>query len=365
MDRTHCNSGRAARAFTLAEIIVSIFIIFLLMGIALVSYRAATNQARSVADRALVNGLKIAAQDFQREFGILPPLVKDRGSNGQSIPLISIDGVIIPSVFSPVIPADMLVLRAETDTIPRFSTYSLAYYLAGALEAEVDGVDGPGFVEVRRAGNFAPVVEPKTVTGRDGSDVPLARRGPKKYEPLFDTNRGGVELYVDNRNRANVGGAPGVISGNQIVYRTEIRDRNGVPVRYYRWYADDVDLATITGGVGAYTDDAVDFTDSVSGLIAYLNIPKDVLHGFGDPLDPLFEVPADLREATFAIVAAGPNRLFGDGVEGELLGDGDATTLQQYAEFLGLSVTRLQSDAGYRASALELARADNIIEVGS
>ncbi len=354
-----------ARGFTLAEIIVSIFIIFLLMGIALVSYRAAANQARLASDRALVNGLKIAVEDFKREFGFIPPLVKDRGADGSSVPLIQVDGVIIPSVFSPVIPVDINTLRGENDRIERFSTFSLAYYLIGALEAEVDGVDGPGFVEVRRAGNFAPVVNPKEIDAGDRGTLELARRGPKKYEPFFDTDRGGVELFIDVANRATISGGSGQVSRTRLVYRAEIRDRNGVPVRYYRWFADNIDPASITGGILAYTDDAVDFEDPVTGLIAYLNVPKDVLYGFGDPLSPLFEVPAEVRDATFAIVAAGPNKLFGDKIEEDLLRASDAATLRKYAEYLGLSINRLGSDASYRDKALEEARADNIIEVGS
>ena len=41
MTHTERQSGKRAGGFTLAEIIVAIFIIFLLMGIALVSYRVA------------------------------------------------------------------------------------------------------------------------------------------------------------------------------------------------------------------------------------------------------------------------------------------------------------------------------------
>ncbi len=364
MTRNQNRYGYSAKGFTLAEILVSIFIIFLLMGIALVSYRAAANQARIASDRALVSGLKIAVEDFKREFGFVPPLVKDRGADGNSAPLLQVDGVIIPSVFSPVIPVDINTLRGENDRIDRFSTYSLAYYLVGALEAEVDGVDGPGFVEVRRAGNFAPVVNPKEIDAGERGKLELARRGPKKYEPFFDTNRGGVELYVDPTSRVTIMPAPGQISNTRLIYKTEIRDRNSVPVRYYRWYADKVDPATIPGGLAAYTDEAVDFETPVMGLIAYLNIPKVVLYGYGDPLSSAFEVPAEVRDATFAIVAAGPNKLFGDEVEERLLRDGDAATTKKYAEYLGLSINRL-SDTDYRDKALEEARADNIIEVGS
>ena len=363
-------TAKRAGGFTLAEIIVSIFIIFLLMGIGLVSYRVAANQARIASDRALVNGLKIAVEDFKREFGFIPPLVKDNGNDGQGDSLIQVDGLILPSVFSPVIAVDINALRGEQSArIPRYSTYSLAYYLIGALDSEVDGVDGPGFVEVRRAGNFAPVVDPKSIDAGDRGTLELARRGPKKYEPFFDTNRGGVELYIDVANRLTITPAPGQVSRTRLYYRAEIRDRNSVPVRYYRWFADDIDPATITGGISEYTDDAIDFEESVKGLIAYLNIPKVVLYGYGDPLSPLFEVPVELRDATYAIVAAGPNQLFGDDEEYDLLtgsipGPESDAMKRKYAEYLGLSINRF-NDSSYAREAVETAREDNIIEVGS
>lgn len=355
---------RNSRCFTIAELLVTILIIFVVMGVALVSYQAATRNARSVADRALVNGLKISVQDFSREFGFVPPLVKDTGGE-MDTSIVVVDSLPIPAVYSPVIPADMEILRGEDDEFPRYSNYSLPYYLIGALDAPVDGVDGPGFVEVRRAGNFAPVVAPDTVPGRTGAPVEIARRGPKRYEPLFDTDKGAVELFIDTENRITLsGGSPGTLSRTRIAYRTELRDRAGVAIRYYRWYADDIDPASVSGGISSYTDSAVDFEEQVTGLIAYLNVPRLVLEAYGNPLSSEFEIPQDLRGASYAIVAAGPNKLFGDADEAELLAS-SSDMQRRYAENLGLSVTRLASDAGYREEAVEAAREDNIVEVGS
>lgn len=361
------HTTRDRQGFTIVEILVTLLVIFLIMGIALVSYRAATQNARRVSDRAMVSGLKVAIDEFKREFGFVPPLVKDMGPDGQSeSPIIVVDSLPIPATFTPVLRDDLRVLRAENDDLKRYSTYSLAYYLIGALDAPVDGIDGPGFVEVRRAGNFAPFVAPESVPGRDGSDVPIARRGPKKYEPFFDTERGGVDLYIDTQNRVTLPGGPGsgTISRNRLIYRAEIHDRNGVPIRYYRWYKDDIDPATISGGLDAYTDTAADFDGQVSGLIAYLNVPNIVLQAYGEPLSSQFVMPQDVRAATYAIVAAGPNGLFGDAEEEDLLAS-DADLQKRYAERLGLSVTRLASDAGYREDAVRTAREDNIVEVGS
>ena len=64
-----------------------------------------------------------------------------------------------------------------------------------------------------------------------------------------------------------------------------------------------------------------------------------------------------------AIVAAGPNRLFGDETPDDLANDD--TLRRVYAERLELSEARLRSDAEYRVEALRLAREDNVVEVGS
>lgn len=362
---THSNrTTRNAPGFTLAEVMVGIFVVFLLMGLTLVSFRAAANGARRVSDQALVNGVKIAIDEFSREFGMVPPLVKDFGSDPSNpYPIISADGLPLPNVYSPVSSRDLAIMRGDDDEYPRFSTFSLAYYLVGALDAPLDGVDGPGFVELRRGGNFAPVLAPDSVPGQTGS-VEIARRGPKRYEPFFDTDRGSVELYIDTANRLTLTNGSGTLSRTRLVYRAEIRDRRSTALRYYRWYRDEIELADIPGNLSSYTDSAVDFDTGVSGLIAYLNIPRIVLDSYGDPLDPAFEVPVEVRDASYAVVGAGPNRLFGDYLdELSLASDGDLQ--KQYAESLGLSVTRLASDADYRERAIEAAKADNIVEVGS
>lgn len=344
---------------------VSILVISLLMGIALVSYRAATNSARAVSDRAMINGLKMAVEQFRTDFGILPPMVKDHGDGGPDQPVTMVDNRVLALIYSPAIGQDIAVMRGEStrnQNAQRFSDYSLAFYLVGALDAPVDGVDGPGFLEVRPTGQFAPAPTNEQVVGRDGA-VDVARRGPRAYEPLFDVSRGNIELWRDTTNRVRFNGSGGVISRNSIIARAEIRDRNSVPVRYYRWYPDEQPVSEIPGGLGGYTDTAVDFDQPVSGLIAYLNIPKLVLDAFGDPTDPAYEVPTSLRNAKYAIVGAGPNRLFGDLSSAELAADDAA--IKRYAKYLGLSETRLRNDSEYREKALVDARADNIVEVGS
>jgi len=354
---------RSTSGFTLAELLVGIFVVFLLMGLSLVAFKSASGGARKVSDRALINGLKIAVQEFSSEFGMVPPLVKDFGSDASNpYPIVQVDGLAIPAVYSTAIARDLVVLRDGND-IPgrRYSTYSLAYYLVGALDAAVDGVDGPGFVEVRRAGNFATATD--KVKGRAG-DVEIARRGPKRFEPFFDTDSGSVDLYIDTTNRMTLTGSGGGLTRTRLVYRTEIHDRRGTPVRYYRWLKDDVDISGLPGGLAGYTDHSYEFDQQMSGLIAYLNVPLLVLYAYGDPLSPEYEVPLDVRAASYAIVSAGPNKLFGDpGDENRLQAE---TELQkQYAENLGLSVTRFATDSEYRLKAVEMAREDNIVEVGS
>ncbi|MGP1273022.1 MAG: type II secretion system protein [Phycisphaerales bacterium] len=378
MVRTDRALGRRSAGFTLVELLATISVIFLIMGIAVVAYSAATRSARSAADRAAVNGLRLAVQQFKAEFGFVPPLVKDDGGPGQNGPLFpfrrqATDPIrYIPLVFSPGVEADAAVLRGEDPDRVRYSNYSLAYYIVGGLEGEVDGVDGPGFVEVRRDGTFAPTL---AYTEIDGDEVAASGRGPKRYDSFFDLNRGGVELFIQ----------PAASGRLPVSSRVELWDRRDVPIRYYRWSPDEVDLETaVLSDPDSYTDTDLGYGYlgegdlQVTGLLAYLNIPSIVIDAIASPIedrdgngtvdaadfsDALYSVPIELRSATFAIVSAGPNRLFGDETPDDLANDDSLRRI--YAERLELSEARLRSDAAYRVEALREARADNVVEVGS
>ncbi|MEM1071630.1 MAG: type II secretion system protein [Planctomycetota bacterium] len=369
------------RGFTLVELLATIGVIFLIMGLAIVAFSSATRSAQSAADRAAVNGVKLAVEQFQSEFGFLPPLVRDMGVESvtdepvfpfQRLPSDPIRYV--PLVVSPGTDEGVADLRGQDEDTPeRYSDYSIAFYLVGALAAEIDGVDGPGFVEVRDDGTFAPT---QLYVDAQGNEVEGSARGPDRYASFYDLSRGGVELFVESPSETSL----------PVGVRAELRDRAGLPIRYYRWLPDGVPFATaVASDPDAYTDDDFGYAAwgagssiSLSGPLAYYNVPALVLDAFGSPIedrdgngtieaadyaDGAYTFPVDLRQARYAVVAAGPNQLFGD-EDPDLLSTDD-TLRRRYAQRLQLSESRLASDADYRLEALALAREDNVVEVGS
>lgn len=383
-----CEAG-PTRGFTLAELLVTIAVIFLIMGIAVVAYSAATRSAQSAADRAAVNGLRLAVDRFDSEFGFLPPLVKDDGGLDGQFPLVLFKrndadpGRVIPVIASAGDDDDLRLLRGENPDRARFSLLSLPYYIIGSLDSPVDGVDGPGFVEVRRDGTFAPVYQ---AVDADGERFDSSGRGPTRYDPFFDLGRGGLELWADPRRRFRLigGGSGNQLSRQAFQTQFELRDRRGVAVRYYRWLPDGVDFETqVALSPDAYTDTDTGYgfeNDSlmVTGLLAYFNVPGIVVDGIdpvvvdrdgdgsfgpGDLAEAVYQFPFELRSATYAIVAAGPNQLFGDETVDQI--KSDEALRRRYTELLNLSERRLRNDDEYIREAIRAARADNIVEVGS
>lgn len=242
------------RAFTLIELLVSIGVIALLIGVLIVGVRAATRTAKSAADTQSASSLRLAVEQFRTEFGFVPPLVKDNGPNGTSEP---IDSKSRPVVYREAVEEDAEILRNRPAQAAdrRYSVYSLAYYLVGALDSASDGVKGAGFRPPAGDGSFK-----------------LQER--RNIEPLVDLGRSAFKLI-------------GV--GDADEGRFELRDKNDVPIRYYRWLAGREEPA----GSGSFkVEESAD-----------LNVPVIV----GDP-----DANPKLREATFAIVMAGANGLFGD-----------------------------------------------------
>lgn len=280
----------------------SIAIVILLMGLLIGGLRLARRVANKAADQTAVAGLVMACEQFKHDFGFPPPLVQDNWNNetnqvdenvyiGQPLksptdgrvgPISSIhpndpgDKTYDPVTFlSTTDQAQRFLFREEpfmrgrkqagdvviTDRGDyRFSRYSLAYYLLGVLGndptgASIDGVEGAGFLAPNADGTFR-------------------KTGGKKYQPLFDTSKGSISVVP-------VDAAAG---------RFELRDRNGVPFRYYMWKQ------------GAEKPPGKDLSLVVE-KVDDLNVPLLV----GDPAsDP------SVRNAEYAIVAAGANGVFGD-----------------------------------------------------
>ena len=327
-------SSRAG--FTIVELLMSIIVIGTLMALLIVGLRAATRFARTAAERQNVIALREAVTQFRQEFGFVPPLVRDQcidpppqrarieeklgtGSNASrsfyryavyDFADISY-GTEWRKTFQreapPTPPAGFGSMAMYYDK--RYSECSLPYYLLGPVEVDlttnmtgavvpIDGVPGPGFLKPVRDGTF--IVPTETLaTGGSG-------RLGQKYEPFFRPNNSSVKLYLN----------PGPTKEDRA--DLSLRDRNDVPIRYYRWMKFDVRIDR-------------------EPINNWLRVPVLV----GDP-----EKSPNLRDATFAIIAAGPDQAFGDEPIAEL------------RQKLGLAPDASETIA--RMKAME----DNIVEVG-
>lgn len=292
------------RAFTLIELLVAILVIAVLMGLLLVGFSHAIRGGKRAAETQTVASLDMAVQQFQNDFGFIPPLVKDgfSGTPDTSGPLLSVgNGRRVPNVYNfGDVSGDLRYLRAEGggDDRYRFSVYSLAYYVMGALGEDVDGVEGPGAK-----------LPAKT---RDGS---FDRLTNETYEPFFDARSATLETVDAEEGRI------------------ELRDRNGIAYRYYRW---------ATGTTSPNDDDR-----------AVLNIPELVAAG---------AAASELGDAKYAIVAAGADGFFGQ-IGVECFPD-QGSIAPESLETLEAIETKHGKRYRDEAEANAAARADNIVGVG-
>lgn len=250
----HCvRSGRAARAgrpgapagFTLIEMSIVLIIIVMLSSLVLVAASRAMQSARRSAERQTLVSLKQAITQFKNTFDMLPPLVHDNAvltpetedPNPPSAPWPTFTGgsdLTVGPVDNPDGAYRVIAMGQSKDPMRRaneraylqgfdgtgsgsgpivwdyrFSMYSLAYYLMGALDVidpdrnkPLDGAVGSKFTAVAPDGTF---------TGRG-----------KAYEAFFDVSQ-------HARRLSSPGGSPP--NGARITFN----DRWGRPIRYYRW----------------------------------------------------------------------------------------------------------------------------------
>jgi type II secretory pathway pseudopilin PulG len=189
------------RAFTLIELLVSILVIFLLMALIIGGIRMAGKFARSTADAATVEALGQGLKQFKQQFGFVPPLVKDGYATGFPQGPLNTGGTQV-LVYSVAVPAELAFLRPATQVVmptadPRFSLYSIPYYILGALD--IDGLPGPGMRTPKRDGSF--------------------EKSGQTFSPFFDVGKNARAMFETQ---------PGT-------GRIELRDNKGVAYRYYRW----------------------------------------------------------------------------------------------------------------------------------
>lgn len=271
--------------FTIIELGVSILVIAILIGLLLVGLNSMSRSAQSGAERANVIAMRIAVEQFKNDFGFAPPLVKDGLAYPGGTPMTVPIGAGFANVYRTDVPSDVEFLQGDVagEEDFRFSVYSLSYYLIGVLDDDIDGKDGSGFREPMRDGSFR-------------------QAGGRLTDPLFDA----------------AGDADRLVEVDAEEGRFELRDRNGIAYRYYRWLPID--------------------SASASDVTDLRRVPSLL----GDPAENIM-----LRDAEYAIVAAGPNRVFGEiSTEGR--------------EALQDELGRGKTDAQLESEGRE----DNVMEVG-
>ncbi|MEI7656777.1 MAG: prepilin-type N-terminal cleavage/methylation domain-containing protein [Phycisphaerae bacterium] len=294
--------GTSRSGFTLVEVLFSVLILGVLIGLLFVAFRTTRRYASSVTDRAAVNAVKMGLGRFVEECGIVPPLVRDRAAASPRTVVAGGAGAASRfSVydFSPA-STDLAALRdvtfpAASDANPfadaRYSERTLPVYLAGecdyplgggaASDVPIDGIRGPGFYKAKADGSFD---VPATL--RAGG-TPGGRTGGSKIDSLLDASKSYLQVVADPADRE----------------RVELLDKKKVPVRFYRW---------VNGAAypqGARTVYEVRTLDD-------LRLPRLVgRKGSAFPVTPAdrdIEKNPELRDAAWAIVAAGPDGAFGD-----------------------------------------------------
>lgn len=338
------------RGFTIVELLTSIFVIGLILAILIVGLRFFFAAGQATRQRASVTQMKQAVSDFKTKFGFLPPLVRDQYIQPTPppppiLPLLDRRSTEDPATStSPgqnriAVVDDMHLGPWIPDTVannpyadPRFSVRTLPYYLMGALEVKylvvdgpggnvaIDGVDGPGSYRPDADGTFR--VPGEVLRAIQSSGNP---NGPRKltaevYLPSIDAGSSDPKLVAG----ADVAPPPAPVYDAPLdtadSVKLQVKDSKGVPYRYYRW---SVIVPPPPPAVPPKP-------------IVNQNIPLMV----GNASDP------SVRGASYAIVGAGPNHVFGD-------------------EDIAFIRTALGKSLNYpEAAARQEAAADNIVEVG-
>ncbi len=376
--------------FTLMEILVVIAIIALIMAMVFAALNRATITAKRSASERSASALAQSVVNFRNEFGFLPPLVHDglsvSAGDDDYRPLrvdptdSPIDGPLLRHDEDPALPVIYTVVvwsegldfnffrRREgsgADEIKlangsgwdidgawedrRYSKYSLAYYLTGALDRDIDGVRGPGFVRPAIDGTY------------EGVGYPVGfRSSGERFAPMMDVDRPGVRIavqYVEPNEvpEHDLGTSAPPSYDDVFNFYADARikdslvslvDAFGTAFRYYRWERGRFD--SDTGQL--VVEDQLDFNLPPILIDPIVLSQMENNPAMLDDLD-LTGGNMKLREARFAIISAGPDRLFG------------TESIDLLAKTLGVST--VPTDVNEIAALRKSVWVDNAVEIGN
>jgi len=324
----------------MVEMMFSVLVIGVLLSLLIGGVRLATAYAKSTTDRQAVNTIKVGVDTFRQDFGFFPPLVRDQAVTSAASTRPAGGGETAIDVYLMSNPAHVLVLRPAAVVInaanpfddKRYSNRTLAYYLAGALavplvaanpNVPVDGFSGPGLYKPKSDGTFDIPVNVRT------SSTDRARVGTA-YQPFIELARSSPRLVASTETAK--------------IEEVEVRDRGNITIRYYRWLNGAPDPAR----PGEFIVNTLADLRVPTMVGRDANVPAFV--GWPTPEDRDLNKNIALRDATYAIVAAGPNKAYGDEPIAEL------------GSLMGVRTDAMSADDQLKLRIR--AEKDNIIEVG-
>ena len=275
--RQPAHPRRSRRAFTLVEIGLVLIIIAVLASILLVGLSRAIRGVRIDAERQYLRSVVLAAVKFKDDFGFPVPLIQDTAPG----PINGSD--------DPVVRSKAFLQDPESNGGGvLYSEFSIPYYILGAADKDVDGIDGLGYTKP-----LAPAQSGAQWVGA------FSRRG-QKYEPTVDLARGNNRVVRDPANLARI---------------VRVVDRWNNPFRYYRWEKtyftsgarkDEIDDPGIA--VGAFTPDV--WKQIIADPSQYLPLNNPANRKKARQL--AMSIAPELRAAEFAVVSSGPDGRFND-----------------------------------------------------
>lgn len=373
MHTPHSKSIRPG--FTLIELLVVISIIVLLISLAVVGLVHVRSTAKQIISQQTVQSLGMSIKEFRSSNGFLPPLIRDGdymdvGGNGSRpiafkgkskgpVYVFRPQGLTreigLPVAYSE--GAELEFFRRPYGSTgaaggglprpsmkgnnswrdPRYSKYSLAYYMGGVLPAFVDGYDGPDMAAPERSGRFTGLLtgsvgQPREalieLTGR------MLKTQSQYYDPIEYREQGATASRPDGKEEFN----------------TVLVDENGKAFRYYRWEPQATVRRPVDYNIPAVLIDPLrwlDLHDQGYNLVdGQDNEDVDVT-----ATDQYPGGRPELRGATYAIVGAGPDGLFG------------TEEIADIADAFGVAVPGA-GDTVRRAELRRRAWEDNVAEVG-